>query len=256
MMFTSTDLSNLRQIMTESPEYEAILTRLLDSYNESICSITHEIRNPLTLVYSTLQLIEASHPEVCSFSHWPSLHENIVYMVQLLADLSDYNHGFSLHKKELDTGEFLKKFVLTYAASAGSSASFASRIAPDLPSIQADATKLREVLLNLLKNASEAISGRTDGSFRLEADTVSSPEQSSPMIRIRIRDNGCGIPAGHLEDIFQPFVSYKSGGTGLGLPLSRRIIEAHSGYLLADSAPGKGATFTVLLPASCPCGTE
>lgn len=285
-MYTSTDLGKLKQMLSENPECEAALTRLLDSHNETIRAITHEIRNPLTLVYSALQLIEAAHPEVSSFRHWDALHENVLYMVQLLTDLSDYNHGFTLHKKKLDTDAFLKKLVLSFAASSASSSAFTSHIVPGLPPIHADAIKLKEVLLNLLKNAAEAIPGGRAGAIRLEADITGSPETafcpetdtvhstdtafcletdtahnpdtSSHMLRIRIQDNGCGIPAEHLADIFQPFVTYKSGGTGLGLPLSKRIIEAHGGCLLVDSKVGEGSAFIILLPlsGSCDCDTE
>ena len=256
-MYTSTDLDKLKQIMAESPEHETILTQLLASFNETLGTVTHEIRNPLTLVYSTLQMIEAAHPEVYSFRHWNTLHENISYMVQLLADLSDYNHAPKLRKTLLNTEDFLKKLVLAYATSSvDSPVTFTSRISPELPPLQADATKLKEVLLNLLKNAAESIPTDRPGSIRMEADITDTPDTASCMLRIRIQDNGCGIPTEHQEDIFQPFVTYKPGGTGLGLPLSRRIIEAHGGCLLLDSSVDKGTVFTILLPLLSSDGIE
>lgn len=256
-MYTSTDLDKLKQIMAESPECETALTQLLASFNETVSTITHEIRNPLTLIYSTLQIIEAAHPEVHTFRHWDALHEDISYTVRLLADLSDYNHSFTLRRAALDTESFLKKLVLTFAAaSADSSVSFTSRIAPGLPWIRADATKLKEVLLNLLKNAAEAIPADRPGIIRLDAETIIPPDTASTMLRIRIQDNGCGIPIERQEDIFQPFVTYKSGGTGLGLPLSKQVIEAHGGSLLLDSSADKGTTFTILLPLPSSHDTE
>lgn len=256
-MYTSTDLGKLKQILAESPECETAFNQLLASFNETVSTITHEIRNPLTLIYSTLQIIEAAHPEVHTFRHWDALHENVSYMVQLLADLSDYNHSFTLHRTALDTDSFLKKLVLTYAAaSVDSSIAFTSRITPGLPSIQADATKLKEVLLNLLKNATEAIPADRSGIIRLDAETITPPDMASSMLRIRIQDNGCGIPAERQEDVFQPFVTYKSGGTGLGLPLSKQVVEAHGGSLLLDSSADKGTTFTILLPLPSSHDTE
>lgn len=255
-MYTSTDLDKLRQIMAESPEHTNIISRLLTSHREAISTITHEIRNPLTLVYSSLQLIESAHPEVHTFRHWDTMHQDVLYMMQLLADLSAYNNGFSLHKQPLNTRKFLKELVLSFAASSeASDIEFTSCIAPELPLLQADATKLKEVLLNLLKNAFEAIPSDTPGSVRLDADMITSADPSDTAItasglRIQIRDNGCGIPAERLDKIFIPFVTFKTGGTGLGLPLSRRIIEAHNGTLRVKSSLDTGTVFTILIPAS------
>lgn len=269
-MYTSTDLVKLRQIMAESPVHADIIGRLLASHRESVSTITHEIRNPLTLVYSSLQLIESAHPEVHTFRHWDALHQDVIYMMRLLTDLSDYNNGLSLHRETLNTGSFLKQLVLSFAASLeASNIEFTSRTAPSLPPIEADTAKLKEVLLNLLKNAFEAFPEGTSGSIRLDADTVRAentaqlPDTATSRIwlQIQIRDNGCGIPSDRLEDIFTPFITFKSGGTGLGLPLSRRIIEAHGGTLTAESHPDTGTAFTILLPAvavsdSDSCGTE
>lgn len=248
-MFTSTDLDKLKQIMAESPENHALITRLLDSHKESVSMITHEIRNPLTMVYSTLQLIESTHPEVHTFKHWNSLHEDVLYMIQLLAELSVYNNSSVLHLKSLDTESFLKQIVLSYAASiADSSIEFTSYIAPGLPYIQGDATKLKEVTLNLLKNAFESFPPNTQGTIRLEAASIKSKADNSRHLRIRVQDTGCGIPPEHLDTIFEPFITYKSCGTGLGLALSKRIIEAHNGSLQVNSTVGIGTTFTILLP--------
>lgn len=262
-MYTSTDLDKLRQIMAKSTEHTDIFSRFLASQKEFLSVITHEIRNPLTLVYSSLQLIEAEHPEVRSFRHWDAMYQDVLYMMHLLTDLSDYNNSFKLHKNMLDTGTFLKQLALSFAASAETSnIEFTSRICPELPPLQADTAKLKEVLINLLKNAFEAFPAGSTGFVRLDADTVhtaaaiteiSSSASSighDTCLRIRIQDNGCGIPQERLGNIFAPFVTYKSDGTGLGLPISKRIIEAHGGSIQVDSAPDAGTLFTILLPLS------
>ena len=92
-MFSTTDYDKLQQIMTESPEKKELLSQLLETHRMDISTISHEIRNPLTLVYSTLQLIESQHPEVCTFSHWDHLRQDIEYMKLLLEELSSYNNG-------------------------------------------------------------------------------------------------------------------------------------------------------------------
>ena len=103
-----------------------------------------------------------------------------------------------------------------------------------------DKVKLEEVLLNLLRNAKDAVG--ENGAITLSA------QRKKDMLIILCKDNGCGIPADKINTIFTPFVTSKEDGTGLGLSLSKRIIEAHNGTISVDSAPTKGTTFTIKLP--------
>ena len=246
-MFTESDYEKLHQIMAESPEKEELLTRLLHSHRMDISTISHEIRNPLTLIYSTLQMIEASNPEVLNIRHWSDLHSDIEYMKQLLEELSAYNNGQRLSPSSTDFDIFLKKISLSFASSIiETDIEFISRIEPELPVMPADSIKLREVLLNLLGNARDAVliqqstcSNHLDSACNCESN--------------RFLDTSCGIAPEHLSAIFEPFVTYKSSGTGLGLPLSRRIIEAHGGTLTVHSEPDLPdcqlkTTFTLTIP--------
>lgn len=79
MPFTANDYEKLHQLMNSSPEIRELLQKLLDSQKYTISKISHEVRNPLTLIYSTFQLIESSHPETRDFSHWSELREDIEY---------------------------------------------------------------------------------------------------------------------------------------------------------------------------------
>ena len=242
-MFTSADYDKLEQLMAESQENEALIRKLLASHKETISTISHEIRNPLTLVYSTLQLIESKHPEVNSFYYWDSLRTDIEYMKQLLEDLSSFNNGASLCRKNIDFRKFMEQLVLSFAIScADSDVEFTSCIDPALPEILADPIKLREVFLNLLRNAKEAISG--SGNIRLEVYC------NDNIIHITIQDSGCGIPEEYLSDIFTPFITHKTGGTGLGLAIAKRTIESHNGNINVSSKIGLGTTFHITLPVS------
>ena len=280
-MFTESDYEKLYQIMDESPEKRELLTRLLESHRMDISTISHEIRNPLTLIYSTLQLIEASNPEVKSIRHWSDLHGDIEYMKQLLEELSSYNNSQRLSLSSTDFDIFLKEIVLSFASSIiDTNIEFVSRIEPGLPVMPADSIKLKEVLLNLLGNARDAVlthnnhgkkhvfSRDKDQSGAISSST-NPPASQTPYIRldayqndaqliIKISDNGCGIPPEHLDKIFQPFVTYKSTGTGLGLPLSKKIVQAHGGTLTVRSdedllKAGVSTVFTLTLPICEDC---
>lgn len=245
-MFSATENDKLRQVMNQNPEIKELLTKLLESHKLEISTISHEIRNPLTLVYSTLQLIESQHPEVLSFKHWDTMHQDIEYMNQLLEELSSYNNGEQLNLSIIDTAAFLKKLALSFAASLqDTTIEFTSRIIPELPLISIDAVKIRQTLLNLLRNAKDAVLSRSDSTHpTITLDT----RYIHDTVCISITDNGCGIASQKLPSIFEPFTTYKEGGTGLGLAIANRIILAHGGSIHVTSVPGKGSAFTIMLP--------
>ena len=227
MPFTANDYEKLHQLMNSSPEIRELLQKLLDSQQYTISKISHEVRNPLTLIYSTFQLIESSHPETRDFSHWSELREDIEYTISLLQELSAYNNSEHLHLSTFSAQDFLGQICLSFAASCvDTDIGFSSLIAPDLPSLTADRLKLHEAILNLLRNAREAIS--SVGSIRLEAVL------KDQMLQI--------------TTIFDPFVTYKPDGTGLGLAIVNRTITAHAGTVTVTSSCGKGTSFLLLLP--------
>lgn len=246
-MFSATDYDKLQQLMEESAENKQLLTKLLTSHRMEISAISHEIRNPLTLVYSTLQLIESQHPEVNDYLHWDEMRRDMEYMNALLDDLSAYNNHDQLKLSSVDSNTFLKTVALSFAASIiHTDIQFTSAIPPQLPSVRADAVKLRQLLLNLLTNAKDAVypaplKDRTPSIF-LEAIA---DRQS---LTIRVKDNGCGISPDKLDHIFEPFVTHKQHGTGLGLAISAGIAKAHNGTLTVSSIPGSSTVFTLTLP--------
>ena len=112
---------------------------------------------------------------------------------------------------------------------------------PDsLPSMALDRIRVRQMLLNLLKNAWEAV---PIPGGKISFSVI--PENSG--IRIDIRDNGCGISKEQQATIFQPFFTTKESGTGLGLAVSKQIAQAHSGDITLESAPGQGTVFHIFL---------
>lgn len=111
---------------------------------------------------------------------------------------------------------------------------------PDLPPVWADAEKIKQMVLNLCKNAAEAMVG--GGTLTVSADS------GDEYVRLEVTDTGVGIPAG--VDIFEPFITTKTQGTGLGLTIVRQLVAAHNGTLTYRSVPGEGTTFTLTLPAA------
>ena len=105
--------------------------------------------------------------------------------------------------------------------------------------IRADAAQIEMVLLNLIKNAVESLGKATTPVIRLEAEAI------GPRVVIRVTDNGPGIEPEALEQIFIPFYTTKKTGSGIGLSLSRQIMQLHNGQLTADSKPGAGSTFSL-----------
>lgn len=116
------------------------------------------------------------------------------------------------------------------------------RLLPEEITIEADEELLSQVLINLLKNAMEALDGQPDGAISFTA------AQTTVQTLIEITDNGPGIPHDIREDIFVPFFTTKHTGSGIGLPLSRQIVRLHNGDLQVHSEPYTETKFTILLP--------
>lgn len=240
-MLSHIDICRMNRLMEHNPEAKKIIEQLLQNHQTIVSLFSHEIRNPLTLISSSLQLMEQTHPEVRDFSNWDQTMQDLDFLCQLLSELSAYNNGSTLRYQVFSLQELLRSVAVSFAISLeNASVSFRSSIDPAIKDYAGDQIKLREVLLNLLKNARESQADEIVLSASSGCDTSG--------IQISIRDNGCGIEQDQLDQIFQAFHTTKQEGTGLGLSLSKRIIEAHHGTLTVTSAPGKGSTFTVFLP--------
>lgn len=206
-----------------------------------IRTFAHELRNPLTTLYSTVQFIEFQHPEVKNFKYWGNLVIDIEYMEKLIADFSAFAKAERKEADSFSLHTLLEQVSLSFAAKiAMSDVKYTSKISPSLPQIIGERTKLQEVFFNLLKNAYEA--ALPNQSIFLDA------ESDETTVTIRIRDTGCGISPELLPTIFEPFVTTKESGTGLGLAICKQIIKAHGGTISVESTIGAGTCFSVSLP--------
>ena len=213
----------------------------MEDTNFTDAKITHEIRNPLTLINSSLQLIESMHPEVKDFQFWSQTLEDVSYVNQLLEDLSIYSDKRRFFMCEVDLKEVihsLEESLKPYAQM--NRKHFAVHMPAQLPAVFGNPMKLKQAFLNLLKNAFESTG--EDGCVSL------SIRKYLDQIIIRVVDDGCGMNQETIDTLFKPFSSNKSYGTGLGLAITQKIIQAHYGDIEVASTLGRGTTFTITLP--------
>ena len=219
-----------------------ILNKKQDEFHLILSRFSHEIRNPIALIGSELQLIEDTHPEVSAYDYWNDITANLEYTKELLNNLSDYNNDYKLSPKKTELFPYLQAIISSiHPTYEYLGISLAEQISPALPALYIDRIKLKQALLNLFRNAAEAVPA-SDGKVKFCAFS------SEKAVHISITDNGCGIPEDQLEQIFTPFVTFKKNGTGLGLSITSQIIQAHGGKIYAENEPDSGASFHMLLP--------
>jgi C4-dicarboxylate-specific signal transduction histidine kinase len=115
-----------------------------------------------------------------------------------------------------------------------------------LSEIEMDRIQIEQVVLNLLRNALEAVTAGAPSAHAIRLEAVAADDGGA---EVRVRDDGVGLPAGEAEKLFEPFLTTKPHGLGMGLAISQRIVEAHGGKLRAFANPDGGATFAFTLPA-------
>lgn len=223
---------------------------LHDQYYSLISQISHEVRNPLTLIYSSLQLIEKECPSVTETALWPQVRQDIQDTIRLLKDISVLNRSTRSVKESFSVFDLLHGISVSFhALMLEKHISFDTELAPQLQdcTLFGDPILLKEALWNLLLNAADAVTSHTDGSqISLTADVCAS------QLQIHVRDNGIGIPDEYLPTLFDPFVTHKSGGTGLGLCIAKSAALQHGGTLTAanTSAQKFCTDFCLMLPTA------
>ena len=217
------------------------IEELEESYQFRISQISHEIRNPVTLINSYLQLLAKNHPEVTGFQYWDHVVSNMDFLIELLNEISTYNHSEYVRKESTNIYMFVKSFVDDVAVELEKqNIQLLLKKESALPRLDIDPIKFKEVLHNLIRNSAEAIGRDGQIVIRMYFEDLSNV--------IEISDNGPGIPEEFLPTIFDPFVTYKKEGTGLGLAITKNIIDAHDGTIQVSSHSDKGTTFTMKLP--------
>jgi two-component system sensor histidine kinase PilS (NtrC family) len=234
----------------------------LQAVAELSASLAHEIRNPLAAIRSaTEQLSRLRVPHGAPDDDDERiLHDLIVReadrLSRLLADFLDFARARVTRLDTLDVGALVHTAAMRAASHPARHAEVQVQVnvAPDLPRLHGDEDLLHRAVFNLVLNAIQAVrdAGHVFVSVaRQPADGLhgSSMAITGELIAITVTDDGPGIPDELKDRLFEPFVTGKAGGTGLGLPVVHRAVEAHRGVVLVDRLP-RGTRFSVVLPVS------
>jgi two-component system sensor histidine kinase PilS (NtrC family) len=233
----------------------------LQAVAELSASLAHEIRNPLAAIRSaTEQLARLHTPAPNEDDDQRILHSLIVReadrLSRLLADFLDFARTRVARLASLDVEAMVHTAAMLAAShpDRGPAVHVQVDVASDLPRLNGDEDLLHRAVFNLVLNAIQAVG--TDGHVFVQVDRQppdgvngSSVAVTGDLIAISVTDDGPGIPDDLKDRLFEPFVSGKVGGTGLGLPVVHRAVEAHRGVVLVDRLP-QGTRFCVILPVS------
>ena len=229
--------------------------REIDFSQKLIKVLTHEIMNSVTPIIALCKVIEESLSGAAEGARSPAELPDADDLKRSVASIQSRGDGLlrfvqayrsltSLPKpnrQPVDVRELLAETVTLLAPTLEPNGiRLETRIDGEGITIEADPEQLQQVLINLVRNAVEALEGRSDGRIVLGAS-----RDSEGRISIRVTDNGHGIPEEHIDNVFVPFFTTKRGGTGVGLSVSRQILFLNRGLISVRSNAGRGAEFTL-----------
>jgi signal transduction histidine kinase len=220
----------------------------LATLGELAASVAHEIKNPLAGIAGALRVLADDLP---TSDPRREIMGEILAQIQRLdrtvRDLLTFARPSGPELVHCNVHTILDRVLLMLAEDpAAKGVRLIRQYQPDLPSVPVDGKQLEQVFFNLLLNAAQAMGGR--GTITLTTGIRATGAAAEPHLEIQMTDTGPGIPAHQLGEVFTPFFTTKSRGIGLGLSISRRIIEDHGGRITAESPPGQGASLCVCLP--------
>lgn len=221
----------------------------LASMGKLAASIAHEIRNPLTsLKVRLFSIRRAIGPNPALEEKFRVVSEEIDRLEGVVRNFLEFSRPPALKLQPQEVSALIDRtLALCGHQFEENEIEFACSFEPDLPAVFADMEQLKQVLMNLLSNALEAMDG--GGRIRVSAVRASDPK-GKPMVVLRVEDSGPGIPDDVSARIFEPFFSTKEEGTGLGLCISAQIVERHGGKLVLESSGPEGTCFALWIPVA------
>ncbi|WP_083330973.1 sensor histidine kinase [Halofilum ochraceum] len=236
------------------------ITALVQAQREAAWSevarrLAHEIKNPLTpiqlsaerLRHRFLSTLPQEDAELLDRSTW-TIVQQVEALKAMVRAFADYASTPAADFTVVDLNELVREVVDLYDT--GDGARVMLSVDDPLPPIDADRSRLRQVLHNLIKNALEAQSAaESTGPVTVATRLLPADGHDGPAIELRVSDTGQGIPAQMITRLFEPYMTGKSRGSGLGLSIVRRIVEEHGGSIEAENRPEGGASIRIRLPA-------
>jgi signal transduction histidine kinase len=210
--------------------------------------IAHEVRNPLMIIKAALHALR--RPDVSGDAAREAIADidgEVVRLNRIVNDVLDFARPIHFERAPVDLNALCRESASAALAS-GPGAEIALDLAPDLPAVTTDAERLRIALVNMLVNARHAMNGHGGAPVSLRS------RRAGDRVQIVVADRGTGIAAADLAHVFDPFFTTKRGGTGLGLPIAKNIIEGLGGTIAVSSTPGAGTDIVIDLPADAPGG--
>jgi len=237
----------------------------LASPSRTAAGLAHEVKNPLGAIKGAAQLLDGSPPgDPGSTEFVGIILEEVDRLNRVVGSFLAYARPHAGNPVPLDINAAVRRTVQILSSQKGEELELQLDLAENLPRVKIDPEQLRQVLMNLVQNAVQAMDGRgkisVGTAFRRRGRTswgglesergVGSSPQPDELVEIAVRDTGPGISQSIMKNLFVPFFTTKVQGTGLGLAISQSIIRNAGGLIDVQSHSGTGTTFLVVLPAA------
>jgi signal transduction histidine kinase len=242
------DVSDTRSRLDRS-RHQLLVAEKLASVGKLAASVAHEIRNPLTAIKMWLFSIqEAARGNADLGRKLGIISEEIMRLESIVRNFLEFSRPLTLHCQPQDMGAVIHQTLeLLGPRFQGEKIKITNTHRPGLPPVMADAAQLKQVLLNLLGNAADAMVG--GGDIRITSN-AEKDAGGRAMVVVRIRDTGPGMPQDVRCRIFEPFFTTKENGTGLGLCIAAQVMDRHGGGLVLESSTENGTTFAIWMPVA------
>lgn len=253
-MFSNTELMDMEDLCREDSRYKKYIEQLQKENTSLLSKVTHEIGNPLTVIYSTIQLMESQNPALKEERNWTQLFNDIKELSSLIHDYMDYNSydNLTLHRENLFT---LLQSVNSDHESVmiGNNLHFTFQLSRDMlfsmKSYLCDGAKLKHAFSNIIKHFTDAMDVEHDLWIEVpeKGTDLNGVIQGEDFILIQIGSSVTDVDAPQLNGTFLPPISSTHDGINLGLFVANRIVSAHGGTIYVDSTDAE-TTFTICLP--------
>ena len=236
------------QARLNTAQAQLLQSAKLAAVGELAAPVAHEINNPLYAARNSLYLIEQDLPDDASQRSFLTIAQTeLGRIARIITRMRDFYRPSQVELEPTDVNDLLMETVdLVQTHLRHGKVAVVTELAPDLPQIIAHTDQLRQVLLNLMLNACDAMPD--GGTLRASTWILPATHDQAATVVICVSDTGIGIAPEHLSRLFEPFYTTKAQGTGLGLAICQHIITQHGGQITVESEVGSGTAFTIMLP--------